>query len=143
MSANYFLDTNLFVYAFDQQAPEKQSRALLLIENALLDGRGIISTQVMQEFLNVATHKFAAPLTLSDRQQYVRRVLYPLCRVFPDLDLYEAALQIQAETGYSFYDSLILAGAVAGNCSVLYTEDLQNGRTVRGVHIQNPFADQV
>jgi predicted nucleic acid-binding protein len=53
--------------------------------------------------------------------------------------LYKDALGIQAETGFSFYDSVIVASALAGNCRRLYSEDLQSGRTIRGMQIQNPF----
>lgn len=139
MSADFFLDTNIFVYTFASHAPQKQARALTLVQDALANGRGVTSTQVIQEFLNVATRKFATPLSAADSQTYLRRVLYPLCRVFPDLALYELCLAIQAETGFSFYDALIVAGAAAAKCAVLYTEDLQHGQQVRGVLIQNPF----
>jgi hypothetical protein len=54
MSAEAFLDTNVFVYCFDPSEPGKQRRALELVESALRDGVALISTQVMQEFLNVA-----------------------------------------------------------------------------------------
>jgi predicted nucleic acid-binding protein len=63
----------------------------------------------------------------------------PLCTVFPDRDLYSDALRVSAETGWTYYDSLIVSAAAAANCDVLVTEDLQNGRTIRGVTIQNPF----
>ncbi len=139
MSANFFLDTNIFVYTFDQNAPQKQARALELVQDALVNHNGVISTQVVQEFLNVATRKFAVPFTLYDSQTYLQRVLHPLCHVFPDLALYELCLEIQAETGFSFYDSLILSGAVTAECDTLYTEDLQDNQKVRGVLIQNPF----
>jgi predicted nucleic acid-binding protein len=139
MNVNHFLDTNVFVYSFDQSQPGKRERALALIAKALQSGDGLISTQVIQEFLNVATRKFATPMKTADCQAYLIKVLYPLCQVYPDLALYEASLGIQQETGYSFYDSLILAGALRGGCEILYSEDLQAGQQVRGVQIVNPF----
>ena len=139
MSDKYFLDTNIFVYSFDNSAPDKKACALSLIRTALDSGSGVISTQVIQEFLNVATRKFAVPMTIEDGKTYVRQVLNPLCEVYPDLSLYETCLDIKAETGFSFYDSLIVTGAVKSGCNILYSEDLQAGRTVRGVKIQNPF----
>ena len=139
MSAKHFLDTNIFVYSFDESQPEKRERALNLIAEALQSGDGLISAQVIQEFLNVATRKFTSPMKTADCQAYLTRVLHPLCQVTPDLALYEASLDIQQETGYSFYDSLILAGALRGGCTTLYSEDLQAGQQVRGLHIINPF----
>ncbi len=139
MSDNFFLDTNIFIYSFDPRDRSKQKRAIELIADALTAGSGIISTQVMQEFLNVATQKFEVPLTLHDSVAYLKKVLNPLCQVFPDLSVYEACLQIQAETQYSFYDSLILASAIQAGCQILYTVDMQDGQKVRGIQITNPF----
>ena len=114
MSAKYFIDTNIFVYSFDNRQPAKKQRAQILIQQALETGSGIISTQVMQEFLNVARQKFATPLTIADSRAYLRLVLNPLCQIYPNLLLYESCLDIQAETRYSFYDSLIIAAAAQG-----------------------------
>lgn len=139
MSDKYFLDTNIFVYCFDDSQPDKKVRSLALIADALQTGDGIISTQVMQEFLNVALRKFSVPLKPEDGKVYLQRVMYPLCHVFPDLDLYESALDILRETGYSFYDSLILAGAIKSGCATLYSEDFHAGQQVDQVKIVNPF----
>jgi predicted nucleic acid-binding protein len=143
MSDKYFLDTNIFVYCFDDRQPEKKVRSLALIAEALQTGDGIISTQVMQEFLNVATRKFSVPLKPEDGKVYLQKVMYPLCHVFPDLDLYQTALDILRETGYSFYDSLILSGALRGGCTILYSEDLHAGQQVDRVKIINPFVRTV
>jgi len=139
MSAKFFLDTNIVVYTFDVRAPKKKRRAQELVEQALRTQQGVVSTQVVQEFLNVATRKFAVPLKLSDAQQYLQDVLSPLCLVFPSIDLYRQALALQQETQYSFYDSLIIGGALQAGCDMLYSEDLQHGQHIRGLHIRNPF----
>lgn len=65
MSSRCFLDMNIFVYWFDREDRRKQSRAEELVEAALVDHRGIISNQVIQEFLNVATRKFARKMTVA------------------------------------------------------------------------------
>jgi predicted nucleic acid-binding protein len=49
---------------------------------------------------------------MEDARAYLRFVMNPLCQIYPNLSLYESCLDIQAETNYSFYDSLILAAAV-------------------------------
>jgi len=139
MSAKYFLDTNIIVYSFDASQPGKKERALALIGGGLQSGLGVISTQVIQEFLNVATRKFSAPLNAEDCKAYLKKVLGPLCEVYPDQAMYEASLELQEETGYSFYDALILAGALRGGCEILYSEDLQAGQQIRGLRIVNPF----
>ena len=137
----FFLDTNIFVYSFDKASKSKRDRAENLITTAIVSRRGIVSYQVVQEFLNVATRKFVQPLNSLEAQLYLTRVLMPLCEVFPDTALYSQALSVSSEAGMSFYDALIVSSAIAGGCQTLFTEDLQHGRRIRGLEIQNPFRD--
>jgi len=139
MSDRYFLDTNVFVYTFDPTAPAKRQRAVELVEDALVTGAGIISTQVVQEFLNVATRKFRVPLRPADCARYLDEVLSPLCQVIPSMELFRRALTIRQESGFGFYDSLIVAAAAEGGCSILYSEDMQHGQRLAGVTLCNPF----
>ncbi len=139
MNAKYFMDTNIVVYSFDDRMPDKKNRSLALIADALQTGNGIISWQVIQEFLNVATRKFKVPLKPEDSKLYLQKVLHPLCQVFPNLDIYQDALDLQGKTKYPFYDALILAGALREGCTILYTEDMQDGYQVGGLRIVNPF----
>lgn len=140
MSARFFLDTNIFVYTFDSEAPVKRERARDLVQIALTDGVGVISYQVVQEFLNVALRKFAVPLTARDADTYLDTVLMPLCEVFPDRKLYASAIALHDRTGWSFYDSLIVGAAQRAGVTALYSEDLQSGRILDGLTVVNPFA---
>lgn len=139
MSGRCFLDTNLFVYSFDTSAPEKQKVSIEIIQQSLQNLDAVISTQVVQEFLHVATRKFRVPLRASDARAYLQKVLMPLCSVYPSQELYEEALAVSATTGFSFYDSLVVAGALQASCEVLLTEDMQHGQRIRNLQIQNPF----
>ena len=139
MNGNYFLDTNILVYSFDRSHPEKQTEAMRLIKNALHSGNGVISSQVVQEFLNVATKKFDVSFSLQDSRQYLNTVLSGLCRVFTSIDLYRLALDIMERWGYGHYDSLIVAAALQADCEVLYSEDLQHHQKIQGLTIVNPF----
>ena len=140
MSQAFFLDTNIFVYSFDRSHPRKQKRAQSLIAEAIESERSAISTQVIQEFLNVALGKFAARMTSNETLAYLDRILWPLCKIHPTAGLYAGATSIKEETGWTFYDSLIVSAAASARCQILYTEDLQAGRVIRGVEIRNPFA---
>lgn len=139
MSDRFFLDTNIFVYSFDNEDTEKQGIARHLINDALQNGKGIISSQVVQEFLNAALQKFDEPIAVQDAKTYLDTVLAPLCEIYPDPEYYKQGIDIHITTKYSFYDSLILAAAQRGNCRILYTEDLQAGQTMGTVTIVNPF----
>ena len=141
MSAKAFLDTNILVYTFDSHDLAKRETARTMVGSALRDRTAIISFQVVQEFLNVATRKFATPLTEADSALYLKQVLNPLCEVHSSIDLYQDALDIQERWKYGFYDSLILAASLAGGCDLLFTEDLQHGQKIRDTTIINPFLD--
>jgi predicted nucleic acid-binding protein len=136
----FFLDTNIFVYTFNDTSPLHRARARELVEMALTTGLGVVSHQVIQEFLNVATSKFVVPLTPADCRGYLDQVLVPLWRVSPSAALYLRALETQERSGYGFYDSLIVAAALTAGCRILYSEDLQQGRRFDSLEIVDPFA---
>jgi len=135
----HFLDTNIFVYSFDDRDKRKQQRARSLIVDALSSNDGLISFQVVQEFISVATRKFATPLTAQDCGRYLDEVLAPMCEVFPSIALYHQALDVHQRWQLSFYDALIVAAALQGDCSVLYTEDLHHGLKIQALTVTNPF----
>ena len=140
MSGRFFIDTNLFVYTFDAQAPAKAKKAAQLIRRAADTGEGIISFQVVQEFFSVAFRRFPQPMTVADAEQYLITVLRPLLAVHSSPAIYFEALRIFEKHRLSWYDSLILAAAVEGQCEKLYSEDFQHGRKIEGLRIENPFA---
>lgn len=141
MQGKYFLDTNIFVYSFDQKEPAKKQIAEELIKNALKTHKGIISYQVIQEFINVALKKFESPMDPGDCKFYVDHFLAPICETFPTIDLFHDAIDIKEQSKLGFYDSLIVASAIKSNAKVLYTEDLTHGQKIKSVQILNPFLD--
>jgi predicted nucleic acid-binding protein len=139
MNGRFFLDTNVFVYSFDGSAPAKARRALQLIRGAVETGKGIVSYQVVQEFFNVALRRFAKPMTLADAEQFLSTVFRPLMAIHSSQALYGEALRLSDRFRLSWYDSLIIAAAIEGQCSVLYSEDLHAGQRFGDMEIQNPF----
>ncbi len=141
MKGNYFLDTNILVYTFEQSQPQKQDISRNLVRDALNNRSGCISYQVVQEFLNIASRKFAKPLSAADCQTYLRNVLEPLCEVFSSTELFHRALEISSRWKFSFYDSLIIAAALSIESKILYTEDLQHDQKIEDLIIVNPFLE--
>lgn len=139
MAERYFLDTNVLMYSFDPDEPAKRDIAKDLVDVALRDRSGAISYQVVQECLHLMLRKFKTRIRPDDAQVLLTRILMPICRVMPSESLYSDAFEIASQTGWSFYDSLIVSAAAASECDILYTEDLQHNRTIRGVKIRNPF----
>ncbi len=139
MSANYFLDTNLFIYQLEKLDETKFNVARQLISEGLVAQSAVISFQVVQECINISLKKAEIKLSHQDIKAYMENVLMPLCHVLPSNPLYAKAIDLQARYKYGFYDSLIIAAALAADCKVLYSEDLQDGQVIDGLVIKNPF----
>ncbi len=139
MNGRFFLDTNIFVYSFDTSSPKKAAQAKKLIRSAIETHGGIVSYQVVQEFFNVALRRFANPMSSAEAEQYLSATFRPLLSVHSSPALYGEALRIGAKFRLPWYDSLIVASAIEGQCAVLYSEDFQNGQNLGSVTITNPF----
>jgi len=139
MSDRFFLDTNIFVYSFDQSAPAKARRAARLIRDALTTQKGVISYQVVQEFFNVALRRFSRPMQTADAAQYLNAVFRPLLAVHSSQALFSEALYLHAQSGLSWFDSLIVSAAIQARCEILFSEDLQHGQRFAGLQVRNPF----
>ena len=139
MSDKYFLDTNIFIYSIDPLSPAKRQRALQLVMGGATTKDGVISYQVVQEFVNVAIRKFQTAVSRTDLEDFLRSVLFPMMAVPSSPWLFFDALRLQDSNQLSWYDALIVAAATQGRCKILYSEDLQHGRRFDELVVQNPF----
>jgi len=131
-----FLDTNVLLYADDRRAGEKRETAQRILVDALSSGEGVISTQVLKEYFSVATRKLGLDPAVA---RHKVELLATLDLIQVDLALILAAIDLSRLHGFSFWDGLIVRAATAAGCKVLLTEDLQDGRLVDGVRVENPF----
>ena len=138
MSAD-FLDTNVFVYVFDDRDQRKKALARMAVREAL-DAGAVISYQVVQETLHAITKRLPAPVTPEDARDFLSAVLVPLWRVMPSERLLSRGLDLMQRYQLAFYDSLIVAAALEAGCSRLVTEDLHSGQRIESVTVVNPFA---
>lgn len=130
------LDTNVLVYADAADKPLKQQRAISLITAMRAAGTAVLSTQVLQEYVNVAVRKLRLPHDLiRERIGFYRRFEM----VAASADLIAGALDLHVLRGVPFYDALIVQAAVVSGCQCVLSEDLQDGATLGGVRIENPF----
>jgi len=135
MPAEVFLDTNILVYSFDPGSPAKQRKA-----RELLAGSGwFVSWQVIQEFSSVALHRFEVPLEPRDLSDYLSLKLWPRCRILPSEIILTKAIALHSRYGFRYYDSLVVASAIAGRARTLFSEDLQHGQSIDSLTIRNPF----
>ena len=136
MSGRSFIDTNVVVYTDDKSARKKQAVALDLIGRARLEGWGVVSTQVLQEYFAAATRKLQVPADSARRKV---ELLGRLDLVIIDLVDILGAIDLQRLHGFGFWDALIVRSAQRAGCSTLFTEDFQTGRVIDGLEIVNPF----
>jgi len=133
-----FFDTNILVYLYDADEPDKKERACEIFETEASAGRALLSTQVLQEFYVTVTGKLAVPLDPKTAEDVVRNLaVLPLVQI--DAEIILAAIGRSHLLRFSFWDSLIVEAAVAGGADRLLSEDLQHGQVIDGLKIENPF----
>lgn len=133
-----FFDTNILVYLFDEDYPEKKAQAQALLEKETEDGRILVSTQVLQEFYVTVTRKLGVPLSPEKAEEIVSQfMVFPLVEISSSHIL--KAIRKSINLQFSFWDALIIEAAISGGASILYTEDLQHGKIIDNLKILNPF----
>ena len=132
-----FLDTNILLYSISTNPAEIDKRD---VARALIDdGDCALSVQVLNEFFYQATRPSRADrLAAEDAIALIAR-----WRRFPvqpnDLALFDSTWEIHRRTKYSWWDSAIVAAARATGSEKLATEDLDHGRMIDSLRIENPF----
>ena len=134
MNVKTFFDTNIIVYAFSSNDPRSEKA------EALLAAGGVISVQVLNEFVNVSRRKNRRDWgEIQDALSVLKALLDPPQPL--TIEVHEAAIGIARDYGFHFYDGLIVAAALRAGCSILYSEDLHHGQTIERLTIHNPFAE--
>lgn len=128
-----FYDSNVLLYGFRGDAGRVRT------VGELLNLRGTISVQVLNEMTNVCRRKLAMSL------QEIEIVLQPLrtlVNIVPvTLAVHDRAFDLLRRYNLSVYDAVLVAAALEAGCSTLYSEDMQAGLVVDGrLDIVNPFA---
>jgi predicted nucleic acid-binding protein len=132
MSAKPFIDTNVVVYAFGTDGTKSEKA------EALLASGGIVSVQVLNEFVSVSRRKLGRDWAEVIAALEVLKVLLEPALPLTS-EMHETALGIARHHNLSIYDSLIVAAALRAGCPLLYSEDLQHGQTFENLTICNPF----
>ncbi len=132
-----FFDTNILVYMQDVSDMQKHQKARSLFFECSKNDNAVISTQCLQEFYNVTANK------LKFDKSHIKELIHTFADTVTTVQttptIIEKAIDISIQTQFSFWDSLILSAASFAQCSVLYSEDLNDGQIVDGVTIKNPF----
>ncbi len=137
MRGEAFFDTNVLVYAL-AQGDRRSAQA-----EELLASGGRISVQILNEFVSVARRKLQMPWP------EVKEALGAFLDLCPSpvsisMKTHEAAVRIAEARGFKIYDALVIAAALEAGCSILYSEDFQDGQKIEGkLMIRNPFAASI
>jgi len=132
-----FLDTNILVYANDKSDTRKQALATKLVSGCMADRKGVISTQVLQEYASVAIHKLHQDVKIVHRRLSQLESL-EIVQVTPAL--ISRALDFHTQYEIHFWDAAILAAAEDAHCDQIFSEDFQNGGIYSNIRVINPLA---
>jgi predicted nucleic acid-binding protein len=140
MAARVLIDSNLLIYAHDGSEPERQPRALALLDLMQDLQLGALSVQCLSEYFAVITRKFDPPMSAADAAAQVQR----LAEAWPTFEITPAVV-IEAARGVvdhqlAYWDAVIWAVAKLNQLDTVLSEDCQHGRVLEGVRFVNPFA---
>ena len=134
MNDSIFLDTNILVYLYSEDEPEKQSIVLNIFDKV----HCVTSTQVLNEFCAVCLRKLRMPS--SQVLQSIIEIIENCELCYIDIEIIQKALSLNDKYGYTYYDCLVLASAIFCGCKYFYSEDMQHNQCIeRNLIILNPF----
>ena len=137
MTDRVFLDTNIVLYLKDAREPTKRHRASDWIRRLLASQSLIVSPQVLNEVFYVGMRKFRH-ISKPELRRLVA-VFIPACSAPLDATVVTTALQLEEAHGFQWWDSVLIASALAANCTYLLSEDMQHERVIGGMTIIDPF----
>lgn len=138
MSDKTFIDTNVLIYAHDADSPAKRQVANRLLDELWRERNGALSVQVLQEFYVNVTRKIARPLPKASARRVVDA--YAIWAVDITPAEISSAFRIEDQARIGFWDALIVACAMKSGATKIVSEDLNAGRRIAGIGIENPFA---
>ncbi|MFM7345241.1 MAG: PIN domain-containing protein [Tagaea sp.] len=130
------LDANVLVYAYDSDAPGMNDRAAALVEELARSGTAIVALQALAETANVMRRKKVALSVVRARLDRLRG-LFPVVHA-QDSDLDDALWAVERHK-LAFWDAMLWATCRRAGCTVLFTEDFQDGRMLKGLRFVDPF----
>jgi predicted nucleic acid-binding protein len=135
MSDRVFLDTNILIYVYSQDEPLKRDSVEKIIDNS---DEIFLSTQVVNEFVNVMHKKRKVPLSKLVQTIDELREHFYIAQI--TIHTIKQAMALSARYKYSYFDSLILSSALEHTCSIVYTEDMHHTHVIENnLMIKNPF----
>ena len=134
-SAKVFIDSNVLIYSYSNNEPAKQ----IIARNLIAERTSFISTQVLQEFVNILIRKFKLSFEVAQKAAGECCLNNNLHINTEETILH--ACSIAEQYRYSFYDSLIISAALECGYDTLYSEDMHHAQKIGpNLTIFNPFS---
>lgn len=125
MKPTCFIDSNILIYALTDKGEKGKIASNLLRSHSI-----VISTQVLNEFCNVLLRKNL--MTIDELKLVLPRLQQDFKIMLIDFNLVENTLNIKQRLNYSYWDSLIVAKALASGVPTLYSEDMHHSQVIDG-----------
>jgi len=137
MSDKTFVDTNILIYAHDVDAKSKHDLAKSALRELWGEQKGVLSTQVLQEFYVNVTRKIPHPISKESARLVVNTYIIWSVDTTPAETW--TAFRIEDEYRIGFWDALIVASALKSGANRILSEDLNAGQVIAGIRVENPF----
>lgn len=134
----FSIDTNILIYSIDKDAGTRHEQSQTLLD-ALADQDCVLTLQALAEFFHAVTRKNKMPAADAAAMVHDWIELFPVAKA--DARILSQAIQLKTEHNFAFWDAVLVQTARAAGATRLLTEDMQDGRTVGALRLENPFKE--
>ena len=132
----FSVDTNILIYSIDKDAGTRHQQSRIILD-ALADADCVLTLQALSEFFNAVTRKdkmsrVEAADTVQDWME-----LFPVAAA--DGRTLADAMRLRIDHDFAFWDAMLVQAARAAGVTRLLTEDMQDGRVIGAMRLENPF----
>lgn len=136
--ARFSIDTNILIYSIDKDAGTRHDQARVMVDR-LADADCVLTLQALAEFFHAVTRKNKMPVAEAASMVCDWMELFPVATA--DGRNLKEAMRLKEQEGFSFWDAMLIEAARASGVTRLLSEDLQDGRLIGALRVENPFKD--
>jgi predicted nucleic acid-binding protein len=137
MTARLFVDTNILIYALDPAEPAKRAMSADLLRRTMANHTLVLSPQNLNECYRILVER--RRLIPEAAARSFLTCLMPWCIAPLDARTTAKAWAVQDEAGLAWWDALLVAAALMAGCKLFISEDMQDGQSISGMKVVNPF----
>jgi predicted nucleic acid-binding protein len=139
MKAQRFsVDTNILIYSIDRDAGTRHVQARALMDR-LPDMDCVLTLQALAEFFHAATRKDKMPVEEAAAMVHDWMEIFPVA--VADRRTLVGAMRLKEKESFAFWDAMLVEAARVSGVTRLLSEDMQDGRMVGALRLENPFKE--